>query len=58
MEDFCIEKFHAHAMENTLKEEPIGKVNLGGYFGLDCSDAIFDELIKYVVKHIADLDEV
>lgn len=30
---------------------------MGGYFGLDCSDGTFDKLLKYIVKHVNELDE-
>ena len=39
-------------MLKVLKNEPINKVNLGGYFGIDCSDAIFDTLFKYIVTNL------
>ena len=36
IEEFSIEDFHSHAMLKVLKNQPITKVNIGGYFGLDC----------------------
>ena len=36
IEEFSVDAFHSHAMLKVLKNQPITKVNIGGYFGLDC----------------------
>ena len=28
------------------------KVNIGGYFGLECTDTVFDKLLKYIVAQL------
>ena len=52
IEEFSVEEFHSHAMLKVLKNQPITKVNIGGYFGLDCQDAVFNKLFKYIVDNL------
>ena len=58
IEEFSVEEFHSHAMLKVLKNEPITKVNIGGYFGLDCSDAVFNKLLKYIVENLETTSQV
>ena len=52
IEEFSVDEFHAHAIVKVLKNEPVTKVNIGGYFGLECTDTVFDKLLKYIVAQL------